>query len=201
MARAHVDPLRFIDRERCDTLEAPRETFTIAGTSFMNCISHPLLPILFHALRLIETLDIVQVRHIPNCSCSDFTFRRTPCKHLIYTMIKVLKVSPSSPLLHQYALTSTELRSIFDSAPKARHLHKPFSSVHEKEEDPGRKPVDGDCPICFMDFADSEQDVTWCRKFCGNNVHEGCMRTWLGAQKRQYGHGTCPYCRGEWAEV
>lgn len=47
MDRALVQPLLFIDRQRCDTLEAPCETFTIAGNSGKDCMSHrnpPLLP-------------------------------------------------------------------------------------------------------------------------------------------------------------
>lgn len=164
--------------------------------------THPTLcsyPTASHPADILS--DTVSICHVPTCTCADFTFRRTPCKHLIYTMVKVLKVASTSPLLHQYALTSTELQSIFDNAPAAACIGLSASADEEEEEHSNRKSIEGDCPICFMDFGESKQTTTWCREFCGNNVHESCMRTWLSVQKRQYGKGTCPYCRGDWAEA
>jgi hypothetical protein len=73
------------------------------------------------------------------------------------------------------------------------------SSRHDKN----RKPIDGDCPICFNELAaDGGEDIVWCRATCGQNVHKECFEMWA-ATKRQGGGSrgsevTCPYCRSVW---
>lgn len=121
--------------------------------------------------------------------------RRVPCKHMIYTMIQVLKVDSESPLLYQYALTSFDLQSIFSAAPVAPHISVVGSA---QPVDINRKPIDGECPICYMEFEPQTESITYCKAHCGNNVHFDCMQTWLRSQRTMYGKGTCPYCRMAW---
>ena len=40
-----------------------------------------------------------------------------------------------------------------------------------------RKPVEGDCPICFMEFEPNES-IVWCKAACGNNIHKHCFEQW-----------------------
>lgn len=116
----------------------------------------------------------------------DFVIRRIPCKHIIYTMVKVLKVSEASTLLYQLALTSAELQAIFDNAPPAPQV----GVIEDEPADPKRKPVDGEeCPICYMEFEPGKENITYCKGFCGNNVHKVCMDTWLKSQRSMYGKG------------
>ncbi|CAI6338290.1 unnamed protein product [Periconia digitata] len=166
MDRALSQPLLFVDRQRCDNLEAPRETFTIAGNSGKDYT--------------------VNIRHVSSCTCMDFTMRRIPCKHIIYTMVKVLKVAETSHLLYQLALTSSELQGIFDNAPAAPSV----GVIVDEPADPKRKPLEGeDCPICYMEFVPGKENITYCKSYCGNNVHKVCMDTWLKSQRSSYGKG------------
>lgn len=48
-----------------------------------------------------------------------------------------------------------------------------------------RKPVEGDCPICFMEFGRNEE-IVWCKAACGNNIHKKCFDQWA-ATTRQSG--------------
>jgi hypothetical protein len=43
--------------------------------------------------------------------------------------------------------------------------------------DGNRKPVEGDCPICFMEF-ESKEEIVWCKAACGNNIHKKCFDQW-----------------------
>ncbi|KAF2642278.1 hypothetical protein P280DRAFT_547792 [Massarina eburnea CBS 473.64] len=171
--RSLREPLQFVDRERCDIDETPRETFTIAGS------------IGYHYT--------IEIRHVLTCTCPDFRFRRASCKHILYTLVKVLKVSPDSNLLYQTALTSAELKAMFDAAPAAPHID--LTDV----DDPNRKSMeDQECPICYCEFQPTKQRVAYCKGSCGNNVHQTCIDTWLRSQRSMYGKATCPYCRQNW---
>lgn len=40
-----------------------------------------------------------------------------------------------------------------------------------------RKPVEGECAICFMDMKEKEK-IVWCQYGCGNNLHGSCFKKW-----------------------
>lgn len=46
------------------------------------------------------------------------------------------------------------------------------------EDTSNRKPVDGDCPICFMPFEPEKEEIIWCKAACGNNIHKDCFEQW-----------------------
>lgn len=92
-------------------------------------------------------------------------------------------------LVYQLALLSTELQAIFASAP-------PISAPGQGESDK-RKPIDGDCPICYCELDEKNQEsIVWCSAACGQNIHEECFRKW--AQTKPSGNVTCPMCRSVW---
>ncbi|KAF3759911.1 hypothetical protein M406DRAFT_358645 [Cryphonectria parasitica EP155] len=71
-------------------------------------------------------------------------------------------------------------------------------------KDNNRKPVEGDCPICFEEMKSSpgKEQLVWCKAACGQNIHRQCFEMWA-ATKRQAGGGAaaqipCPYCRSSW---
>lgn len=96
-------------------------------------------------------------------------------------------------LTYQLALLSSELRDIFASAP-------PIESPEAAAEDGDggqRKPIEGDCPICFSGLSEEREAVVWCRAECGQNMHQECFETWARS-KGSGGKVTCPMCRSEW---
>ncbi|KAL4782371.1 hypothetical protein BJX76DRAFT_291934 [Aspergillus varians] len=125
----------------------------------------------------------------PTCNCPDGT-KGNQCKHICYVLVKVLKAP--THLQYQLAFLSTELREIYENSP-LRH-------VKDKEEDHDtdgkRKPVEGDCPICFMEFEPDKEDIVWCRAACGNNIHKACFQQWAATQNAQ--GVRCVYCRSQW---
>lgn len=78
-------------------------------------------------------------------------------------------------LAYQLAFLSTELAEIFAHAP----VTPQSSEASNLDTDTGgsRKPVEGDCPVCVMEFEEGE-DIVWCKAACGNNVHRHCFEQW-----------------------
>lgn len=72
---------------------------------------------------------------------------------------------------------------MFDNAPLET---KDVSPEPDKESDGKRKPIEGDCPICFMEFDPSTETIIWCETSCGNNIHKTCFDQWA-ATTRQNG--------------
>ncbi|KAK4039742.1 E3 ubiquitin-protein ligase Zswim2 [Parachaetomium inaequale] len=145
----------------------------------------------------------VTVARQPACDCPHAR-DGNQCKHVVYVLARVLRAK--FEYVYQLALLGAELREIFEGAPS------PLAD-NADGGDSGRvgggkrKPMEGDCPICFgeMDAAtddDGGEPVVWCRAACGQNVHKGCFETWAATKRRQAGGGggevTCPYCRSVW---
>lgn len=60
------------------------------------------------------------------------------------------------------------------------------------DHDGSRKPVQGDCPVCFMEFEPAHEEIVWCRAQCGQNIHKVCFERWAASQ-RQSGGVRCVY--------
>ncbi|PSN63876.1 hypothetical protein BS50DRAFT_558106 [Corynespora cassiicola Philippines] len=167
--RALTQRLTVLERTRCGTDDAPEEKVLMAGSTGNVYTQH--------------------ICKIPTCDCPHAK-KGNQCKHIIYVMLRVLKAP--EPTAYQLALTPTELRSLFASAPPI-----PDATTAQAAEDTNRKPIEGECPICYTEFdADDDRDaVAYCKASCGNNVHAECMAAWRRARS---GKATCPYCRSEW---
>ncbi|PKY01907.1 RING finger domain-containing protein [Aspergillus campestris IBT 28561] len=128
---------------------------------------------------------------VPSCDCPDATKRGTLCKHICYVLVNVLKAT--THLQYQAAFLSSELREIYHHSPLAQ---KEAESKPGADTNGNRKPIEGDCPICFMEFEPDKEDIVWCRAACGNNVHKACFEKWAITQ-RSVGV-RCVYCRSPW---
>ncbi|CAG8742719.1 4636_t:CDS:2, partial [Acaulospora morrowiae] len=61
-----------------------------------------------------------------------------------------------------------------------------------------RRPIEGDCPICYEPLDEKQRyKIVWCKSGCGNNIHKECFVKW-GKSKGYYRKITCVYCRVEW---
>ena len=179
LSRAQTQRMFVIDRTPGGSPECPEKTIAMAGTT--------------------GNIYNVRIAQIPSCTCPDH-LKGNQCKHIIYVLHNVLKAPED--LQYQLAFLSTELQTIFTSAPS------PLASASwssEKSEEGGsgvkQRPVEGDCPICFMPFASgegpsSDQEIVYCRAACGNNIHADCFEQWA---KSQAGKDVrCVYCRTVW---
>lgn len=84
-------------------------------------------------------------------------------------MLRVLKAREN--LAYQLALLSSELREIFQHAPPI-----PSADKDAESSDGNRKPIEGECPICYTEFEKNRGEIVYCRGACGNNVHKTCMQ-------------------------
>ncbi|TQS33584.1 hypothetical protein Golomagni_06066 [Golovinomyces magnicellulatus] len=158
-----------LNRKRTGTEDCPGEDVELAGSTGN----------VYHVL----------VGQVPSCNCPH-ALKGNQCKHVLYVMAKVLRAP--FDLIYQTGLLSSELRNIFAKAP-------PIEDPNSVEKSKNRKPVEGDCPICYEDLnAIDKETVVWCQAACGQNIHKTCFETWSKA-RRSSGPVTCPLCRSVWA--
>lgn len=130
----------------------------------------------------------VTIGQVPSCTCPDH-LKGNECKHKVYALHTVLKAPDH--LQYQLAYLSSELREIFTKAP-------PIPTNVSSSTDVGgnRKPVEGECPICYFDFDEGHNELVWCKAACGNNMHKGCFDQWCASQRGAV--VKCVYCRTPW---
>ena len=56
----------------------------------------------------------VDIRRELRCSCEYFAQKNTPCKHILYIMMKVLNVKKSSYILQQIYLIKKEIKNLLN---------------------------------------------------------------------------------------
>ncbi|RIB04945.1 hypothetical protein C2G38_2119549 [Gigaspora rosea] len=162
----------------------------------------------FTVLGATGNVYTVTICHLPNCTCPDFQ-KGNLCKHILFVYIKVLRVQASSKLIFQRALLTKELRAIFAKSQdyaalanyRVRSLYNTLCKAESKEETVQRRPIEGDCAICYEPLEPTENlsEILWCRGGCGNNLHKECFLKWKSS--RMFGRAvTCVYCRREWKE-
>ncbi|KAH6991049.1 hypothetical protein BKA56DRAFT_511923 [Ilyonectria sp. MPI-CAGE-AT-0026] len=121
----------------------------------------------------------------PHCNCPHAE-KGNQCKHVLYVLKRVLNAPYE--MVYQLALLHSELRDIFAAAPAI--------STPKQAESDKRKPIEGDCPICYSELeAKSPEAVVWCRAACGQNMHEQCFSMWARTKSNDV---TCPMCRSLW---
>ncbi|OBT69843.1 hypothetical protein VE03_00744 [Pseudogymnoascus sp. 23342-1-I1] len=173
LERAISQPIFLIDRERKMNSNGTHEIekFDMAGST--------------------GNIYEVTIDKKPKCTCMDARIRGNQCKHIIYVLVNVLKVPEH--LQYQQALLSTELKEIFEHAP----VTPQSSDGSEETSHPGkRKPIEGDCPVCVIEFKPSGE-ILWCKAACGNNIHKACFDQWA---KSKPGPVKCVYCRTVWMD-
>ncbi|OJJ44791.1 hypothetical protein ASPZODRAFT_71075 [Penicilliopsis zonata CBS 506.65] len=125
---------------------------------------------------------------VPTCNCPD-SLKGNQCKHIFYVLVNALKAPPQ--LQYQLAYLSSELREMYDNSPLSRKKNR-----SAEEGDGTRRPIEGECPVCFMQFDPSSEAIVWCRAVCGNNIHKTCFEQWAQTDSS---HGVrCVICRSPW---
>ena len=160
-----------LGRQRSGTQDCPGEKVELTGST--------------------GNIYTVNIGRQPTCDCPH-AGKGNQCKHIIFVMKKVLNAPYH--LVYQLGLLSPELRDIFAAAPPI----EPHTGATEDDGNGKRKPVEGDCPICFSDLEPgSGEAIVWCRAACGQNMHAECFQTWARTRGGS-GDVTCPMCRSIW---
>ena len=170
-ARALSQRLTVISRERMGTDDVPEEKVIMAGSTGNIYTQH--------------------IGLVPSCDCPHAK-KKNQCKHIIYVMLRVLKAPEH--IGYQLALMPSELREVFRNAAPI----PTDDDQHDDDNDGKRKPIEGECPICYCEFEPEKDAIVYCKAACGNNVHKGCMQSWIASTGA--GKATCPYCRAKWED-
>ncbi|KAH8938433.1 hypothetical protein BDL97_16G082400 [Sphagnum fallax] len=173
----------------------------------------------FFVLGATGNVYTVKLNQVPSCSCPDAAKGNT-CKHLLFVMLRVLKLPQSDPRVWQKALLSTELEDLLNISTvnegiiASQRVRQRFHEISGGGSEIGsdfdtaakvvQRDIDGDCPICYEKMvADGgkgkKEPIVFC-KACGNNVHRDCFERWSRSKRSSRGKVTCIYCRAEWVD-
>jgi hypothetical protein len=164
--RATSQRFYVLGRSRCGTARCPEEFVELTGST--------------------GNIYLVHIAQQPSCTCPHAKSGHQ-CKHVIYVLSRVLRARHD--LVYQLALLSSELVEILYQAPPIE-----VGDDAEKPSNSNRKPVEGDCPICFCAFEAAEA-IVYCRATCGQNIHKGCFEMWAATKRKSPGakeQVTCP---------
>jgi len=137
------------------------------------------------------------------CSCK----RGNLCVHILFVLLKVLRVSEDDPLVWQSCLIERELDQILRGkvqlrVTKRQYLKKRPCVLAEKStcKVVEKKEFSGDdvCPICQDSLQCGNERTSHCRSGCGNSMHSKCMKIWADHQVQIGNTVTCPLCRCDW---
>jgi len=111
----------------------------------------------------------------------------------VQILVNVLKARDD--LAYQLAFLTTELEEIFAKAPVTTLSSD--KAAQATATGGSRKPIEGDCPVCVMEFDESDkpEDILWCKGACGQNIHRTCFEQWARSKPGQV---KCVYCRTPW---
>lgn len=141
----------------------------------------------------------VTIKRQPECTCPQGE-KGDQCKHIVWVLARVLRAP--FHYVYQLGLLISELEEIFENAPPIPEEGDEAAAAGEGDKT--RKPIEGDCPICFSEMEkDKPSKIVWCRAACGQNIHKECFEMWAKTKRRQDGAATgkevtCPYCRSVW---
>eukprot|EP00483_Globobulimina_turgida_P005723 UN05733 len=120
------------------------------------------------------------------CTCFRYANNTIQCKHILYILIKVMKVSTNSTLLFQNGFTMNELDQMFakspvliDSLTTNQSILTKWNKISKSKGNKlfvKRKAIQEDyCPKCLEILSENDKGITWCRRKCGRNIHNECF--------------------------
>jgi hypothetical protein len=62
-----------------------------------------------------------------------------------------------------------------------------------------RKPIEGECPICYEDLRIDAEEITYCVS-CGGNMHYDCREDCEELRPEEQEEILCPLCRAQWED-
>lgn len=138
----------------------------------------------------------IAISNLPSCNCPD-SAKGHHCCHILFVLLKILKVSQHEAVLYQRALLNAELREIYKDAPP--DPQSIIGSLPPYGVIPNQAPIAGDCPICCELFAFDGEPIVWCRGRCGSNMHKSCFEVYSQHESSpETDHTFCPVCECEW---
>ena len=149
-----------------------------------------------------------------HCNCIDQRIRKTLCKHMLFTLLRVLKLPRSSlpttdhtALPHltttllpgiRHALSRVQCRDVEAPSPVrgAVSALAPGALAERARVRVPRRDVRAtdECAICCEAFG--AEALAFCERGCGNGVHRACFERY---ERAVQGAARCVLCRAVWA--
>jgi len=153
----------------------------------------------------------VKICSKPSCTCVDNNngASRYHCKHILFILLKVYKLSSNDSRIFQKTLQNSELSDIFsqyegtngimaDSLVTEKYLEVMSGGKVRRKKMRIQKAIEGDCPICYERMKPTD-NIVWCKYGCGNNVHKDCFDQWIETKtEKSVDEVKCVYCRAPW---
>lgn len=156
----------------------------------------------------------VAIGDMQKCTCGDSEV----CVHVLFVMIKLLRVPATNPLVWQHALLDREVNDILSGTFRRRaeaRRRPPVRDFLRRSSTPStvdgangcggverRAIEEGDtCPVCLDDLKPGAKDLTYCKKGCGKQAHAKCMKMYAEHNQSVGKKVTCPLCRTDWGPM
>ncbi|KAK2392391.1 hypothetical protein P8452_29305 [Trifolium repens] len=145
----------------------------------------------------------VTLSSTPSCTCPD---RTTPCKHILFVMIRVLGVSQNDACVRRRNLRPCQLQRLLNMPTLSeavagfklrQRFHQLFfeGGTSKKESDVEMEEGSA-CPVCLEEM-EKEERLVACGT-CRNVIHEECLIRWKRSRGRR--SASCVICRARWRD-
>eukprot|EP01135_Chromosphaera_perkinsii_P008740 Nk52_evm73s1444 gene=Nk52_evmTU73s1444 len=137
------------------------------------------------------------------CTCAEYMKGRELCVHIIWILLRKLRLSPQNQLIFQRGLVEREINQILRGHSEV--LASKNSNVSIPNDTKGKDGVeareikeDEVCPICQENLLEGDVPLTYCKYGCANSIHIKCMKVY---GEHQISNGErdikCPLCRAD----
>mmetsp|Transcript_176 Transcript_176/g.280 ORF Transcript_176/g.280 Transcript_176/m.280 type:complete len:554 (-) Transcript_176:143-1804(-) len=157
------------------------------------------------------------------CSCGMGVSRERLCCHLLFVLLKVLKIPKNCPLAWQLSFVDSEICQVLSFGTSRKNENqratasfeylKRGNSVNVKDahhlpsmntlcKKVNRKDLadESTCTICQEEMTHVEQ-LCFCEYQCGTQFHIKCFRMYASFNRSNKKPITCPICRIKWVKV
>ncbi|XVE97584.1 hypothetical protein REPUB_Repub03eG0031900 [Reevesia pubescens] len=186
------------------------KTTQLVADRIARALRHPLFLLHrsdsnFFILGATANVYTVTLCSTPSCTCPD---RTTPCKHILFVLIRVLGVSIDDTCLRMRNLLPYRLSRLLGTPtlPEAlagARLRERFHQLYFEAKKQGgmsrgvNKEIEEGtvCPVCLEEMEKGKKLVAC--STCRNLIHEECLMRWKRSRGRR--SANCVICRARWS--
>lgn len=140
----------------------------------------------------------VTITNEPKCTCPDFVTRGNRCKHIYFTLLKIMKINNPDKQVY----TDEELNDMFKNIPaitNALCVNEQIKNKYYITKSKGKDRItirdDDLCPMCLDDIKNGEE-YDYCKNKCGRCIHKSCFLVWCIKNP-----ANCLICKTPWYDT
>lgn len=145
----------------------------------------------------------VCIETVPTCTCPDYATRHKRCKHIYFVLSRIMKVKSDQEDIAEY--TDDDLYDMFANIPQiTENLRVDASKVARfkslKKNGNGEVTIrtineEDVCPICLGDMYECNEDIIFCKYWCGSSIHKECFDRYNAHRNEET---KCLFCHKKW---